>query len=552
MFGISSKDTPVARFQLPGISLALAIKFGKDQRGSISILAMFFFLLMVMIGGVAVDLMRYEDVRVRLQNTLDRCTLMAASMEQSQDAEVVVRDCVDKEGLTAQLAGVTVVQSADSRDVRATGIAPTNPIFLHLVGIEKLDAHARAAAIQGISNIELSLVLDVSGSMNGKKIADLRTAAAEFVGTVLNADPKQRVSISLVPYNGQVNLGPALRAKYNATDNHGVADVNCIDLPSSVYTSTAMSTTLPMPMTGHVDSYSNTWKTFGYLAADNGWAMPHPLNRWCPPSTTNIVRPPSHDVAALQSQINGLTAVGATSINAGLKWGLTLLDPASRPMINSLVTDGLVDAKFKDRPVNFGDPNTMKIVVLMTDGSHFTEERLNAGYRTGPSPIWRSVNDHRYSIEHPSHPGTNKFWVPQLGIWQATAWNNGGGVVQQNWETVWANQRLSWVAWQMYGRALGTDAGSMEAAYTAAVNAMRSQTPIPAMDAQLQQICSMAKDNKVIIYGIAFEAPLAGQAQILQCASTPQHYFDADADNDSLRTVFRSIASNITQLKLTQ
>jgi len=529
----------------------VATDFGKDQTGSMSILAMFFFLLMVMIGGVAVDFMRYEEIRVRLQNTLDRCTLMAASLNQTLDAEGVVRDCVAKDGLTSQLAGVTVLQNAESRDVTAVGKTPTNPIFLHLVGIDELDAKAKSVAIQGVNNIELSLVLDVSGSMDGAKIASLRTTAAAFVATILAADPMQRVSISLIPYNGQVNLGPALRAKYTTTDNHGVANVNCIDLPGSVYDSTAMSTTLPMPMTGHVDSYSGTWKTLGYLAATNGWAVPYPLNRWCPPSTTNIVRPPSNNVANLQAQIGGLQAIGATSINAGLKWGLAMLDPASRPMISSLITDGLVDANFQGRPVSFSDKNTKKIVVLMTDGSHFEEDRLNAGYRTGPSPIWRSVSDQNYSIFHADRPGTDKFWVPHSGTWQAAAWNNGGGALQQNWETVWANQRLAWVAWQMYGRAAGPNATAMNTAYDVAVSAMRSKTPVVDMDAQLQKICTKAKDEKVMIYGIAFAAPLLGQAQISQCATSQQYYFESD-NEEEMRVAFEAIASNITQLKLTQ
>lgn len=525
--------------------------FGKDQTGSMSILALFFFLLMVMMGGVAIDFMRYEQVRVRLQNTLDRCTLMAASLNQTLGAEAVVRDCVAKDGLSLQLAGVTVVQSAVSRNVAAIGKTPTNPFFLHLVGIEELEAKARSEAIQGVSNIELSLVLDVSGSMNGAKIAALRATAAEFVGSVLAADPMKRVSISLVPYNGQVNLGGAIRSKYTVTDDHGVENVNCIDLPPSVYTSTAMSTTLPMPMTGHVDSYSGTWKTLGYLAATDGWAVPYPLNRWCPPSTTNYVRPPSNNVAALQAQITALHAVGATSINAGLKWGLTLLDPASRPMISSLVADGLVDANFQGRPVDFTDTNTTKIVVLMTDGSHFPEDRLNDGYRTGPSPIWRSTNDQNYSIFHASQAGPDQFWVPHLGIWQATQWDNGGGAVVQNWETVWANQRLSWVAWQLYGRAAGPSATAMETAYQTATNAMRSKTAVTDMDTQLQQICTLAKDQKVMIYGIAFEAPLLGQAQISQCATSSEFYFDAGSEEE-MRMAFQAIASNITQLKLTQ
>jgi hypothetical protein len=54
----------------------------------------------------------------------------------------------------------------------------------------------------------------------------------------------------------------------------------------------------------------------------------------------------------------------------------------------------------------------------------------------------------------------------------------------------------------------------------------------------------------VIVYGIAFEAPTNGQAAISNCATSPAHYFNASGLQIS--TAFRSIASNISQLRLTQ
>jgi hypothetical protein len=55
----------------------------------------------------------------------------------------------------------------------------------------------------------------------------------------------------------------------------------------------------------------------------------------------------------------------------------------------------------------------------------------------------------------------------------------------------------------------------------------------------------------VIVYGIAFEAPTNGQTQIKNCATSDAHYFLADA-NLSIATVFRAIANNISELRLTQ
>lgn len=546
--------SPLSQTRASKRSLVNMIRgFRRDEKGSLTVLALCLFLLMVMLGGVAVDLMRYEKIRTTLQNTLDRCTLMAAGMKQQLDPESVVRDCVDKAGLASELKNVVVTQSGTNRSVKSTGLAGTDPLFLHLVGIDKLDAAGGATAEQGVNNIELSLVLDVSGSMVGTKIASLKTAANEFVDTVLSGDTFHRMSISLVPYNGQVNLGPKLRAEFNVTDNPNIAGVDCIDLPNSVYNSTSMPTTLPMPMTGSVDSYSYSdsymagWNP-GYSAPTSGYAVPIALNKWCPTMPGNVVRPLGSDIATLQGQINGLTAVGATSINAGVKWGLALLDPGSTGIVNHLMAQGVVPAAAAGRPYNYGD-NTMKIIVVMTDGDHFAEERLNDGYRVGPSPIYRA-GDGNYSIYMADHAGP-KYWVPHTGAWAATAYSGGGAAVQQDWTQVWATQQVSWVAYQLYARARATTSGNVTAEFNTAINQIRTRTPTPTMDAQLQGICAKAKNENVLIYGIAFEAQPSGQANILGCSTDAAHFFNA-ANPAAMTSAFRAIASNITQLKLTQ
>lgn len=523
--------------------------FGQSEDGSLTVFSLVLFFLMIAMAGIAIDVMRFETTRTALSNTLDRCTLMAASMDQRLDPQSVVEDCVEKAGFADQIGSITVTETLNSRDVRVTAVADTEPMFLHMIGIDKFDAHAVSAATQNITNVELSLVLDVSGSMQGAKLTNLKAAASDFVQTVLQNDMDGRTSISLVPYNGQVNLGPTLRAQYTTTNNHGVADVNCVDLPASVYATTGISPTLPLPMTAHADSFTPTSAFNGYLWYSDWWAQPWELNRWCPPMPGNIVRPLNNDIATLQAQINGLTAIGATSINAGLKWGLTLLDPGTRGVVSNLVGSNLVPDEFDGRPFDYEDPRTMKVIVLMTDGAHFSEERINAGYRTGNSPIWRSNGDGHYSIHHSTRPGP-QYYVPHLNIWQAVPWNSGAGVQRQTWQQVWGNQRVAWVAWQLYARALGTDDASRNAQYTAAMNMFRSQTAVSTMDAQLQQICNQAKGENVIIYGIAFEAPVEGQAQIAACSSSEQHYFDAQGLE--IAAAFEAIASNLSMLRLTQ
>lgn len=544
-------------------------RFTKDEGGSLIIFALVLFLLMAMMGGVALDVMKREARQTALMNTLDRATLAAAALSQDLDPESVVRDYVEKSGLGVDLQEINVVQSVNGRSVSARGVVDSNPLFLHLIGIDKFDAIGGSGAEQRITNVEIVLVLDVSGSMSGAKIANLRTAASEFVETVLAGDTDNRVSVTIVPYNAQVNLGPVLRAKYNAVNQHGVANVNCLELQSALYSAPGISRTTPIPMAAFADVTNTTNQTTSYVAWSNtSTATMQTSAPFCRNETRNIVRLPSNNVATLQSQINALQAGGNTSITLGMKWGTALLDPSARGMYSELIAANQIPGYFAGRPYDYGDTEAMKVIVLMTDGEHVSHNRINDDYKTGTSPIYRSTGDGNYSIRftsgRPAAAGTNQYWVPHLctstnctsgantaEAWRPTAWNSGAGVTQQSWQQVWAGQRLSWVAWQLYARALGTSSSSRSTQYNNAINLLSSTyASVNTMNSTLQTSCNQAKSNGVIVYGIAFEAPANGQAQISGCASSPAHYFDAQGLE--IQTAFRTIANSISQLRLTQ
>lgn len=541
-------------------------RFGSDEDGNISILAMTLMVAMLGIGGLALDTMRYEQQRVLVQNTLDRCTLMAASLKQRLSPSDVVYDCMDNAGLRSAVTSVSVSDNssggnaASTRTVDATAETDIDTLFPNLIGARTLNVDARSVATQKLAKIEISLVLDVSSSMVGTKLANLKTAAKEFVATVLNNDPDKRISINLVPFTTQVNLGSTLRGLYNATFIHGQANINCLDMPASVYTSLSLSRTLAMPMTGNVDAFSPTSTSNSFLSpTDVSWALPRtytmPLippavrgdNRSCPALAGNVVRVGQQNISSLQSAIDGLTAAGSTGINAGMRWGLALLDPGSQSVFTSLISASAVPSNLSGRPLSYTEPDVMKIIVVMSDGQNSGEDRLNDAYRTGLSPIYRAT-DGNYSIFHAAQTSSTKFYIPHTNRWAAAAYApSGGSAVQQTWQQVWAAMRMNYVVKQFYNRAFPTDPAY---GMITMMNTMRTNSSAATADAQQQAMCDLAKGQKVIIYSIAFEAPSVGKTKLSACASSPAHFFDAAGTQIS--SAFRMIATNITQLKLTQ
>lgn len=539
-------------------------RFHDEEDGALIYLTMILFLLMIMMGGIAVDAMRYEQRRTALQSTLDRSTLAAASMTQDLDPESVVRDYFAKAGLTPYLTKVTVTEGLNFRNVKAQAKANAEPKFLQLIGIDDFQAKAVSAAEQRINNVEIMLILDVSGSMNSNnRITNLKTAANEFVSTLLANDAERKISIGIVPFNGQVNLGNQLATYFTTTNYSGSAGVRCVDLPPSVYDTYAISTETELSYTADADTYSSS-------------TSPSEANKWCPGGTSytgnpqgtggNIMRLPQQNVATLQGYINGLTAIGATSINAGMKWGMTLLDPSLRTMYTAERLAGRIPAAMAGRPFDYGADDTMKVIVLMTDGENFAEERVNEAYKTGASTLWRATSDNRYSVFHASKVDNSSasrlcnsrpYYVSHLSTWQSRPWNGSSpnssacydpnatttGVNNLTWPQVWSSFTVQYVASTYYR----TPLGGSTATYT---NMFRSQTLITAMNTQLQSACAAAKNEGVLIYGIAFEAPTNGQAQIKACATSDSHYFSANGLQ--IQSAFRAIANNISQLRLTQ
>jgi Flp pilus assembly protein TadG len=568
--------------------------FRRDERGGMLVFGMILFILMIAIGGMAVDLMRHERMRTELQQTLDRCVLAAAGLTQTLDPELVVNDCFVKVGLDQYLEDVQVTTTLNSRKVEALAIADTRPFFMDMMGIDELPAAATSAAEQQINNIEVVLVLDVSGSMTEAagaktKIVRLREAATKFIDDILDEDGGDRVSVAIVPYNAQVNLGSVLMDKYNLSEkpilSDSINDVNCVELSAAAFSSADLSrvTAIPKYTWADVNSATNSGSSDSnnsFVAkTDAGLATMLPDQSYCTKTTPlnrNQVRLPNYVAATLKAQIANLSAGGNTSTTLGMRWGLALLDPGARPMFNELANGTDMPASYNVRPFDYDDPDAMKFIVLMTDGIHVAHRIIKTPYKSGLSPIYLNGADGNYSIRLvtnltggplPAQAGTNQYWVPHLvpnkdtalaAGWQSGPWG-GPAAVQQTWPQVWDKLRLSYVAWQFYGRALGTSGGSRVSHYNTAMNAMRGDYANAAtMDARLQQTCDLARQPKsatisqpkVIVFGIAFQAPAAAQTNIRNCATSTAHYFDAQGAG--INDAFDLIANQINYLRLTQ
>ena len=203
----------------------------RAEDGSLVVFGLLILVVMLMAAGLAIDTMRHERERVRLQATLDRAVLAAADLGHTLPPEQVVESYFEAAGLSDRLGAVSVERSLNHKSVTAQAAYDMPTVLLGMAGVDSLRAASLARAEERVTDVEISLVLDVSGSMaRFDRLTNLRRAATEFIDEVLPADapPGERglTTVSLVPYSSSVNAGRALLAHYGLNRVHEWS--NCV------------------------------------------------------------------------------------------------------------------------------------------------------------------------------------------------------------------------------------------------------------------------------------------------------------------------------------
>ncbi len=308
---------------------------------------MFVLVGMLLVAGLAVDAMRAEHERVRMQGAADRAALAATTLRQTASGATpaeIAAGYMRAEGLHDQIAGrITVEETPGSRRVTLdpAGLLPSG--FLRLLGVDALPVSARSQAVEAVATtrFEVVLVLDVTGSMgamtaNGRtRIENLRIAAAELVERLLDGRAPGEMALTLVPYAEHVLPPPGMLAQF-------------ANLP---------------PGPGACPDFA----VWGPVI--NGLAQPM-VRRVCAIQGWRTVRPYLHDAADAVAAVEALQAAGTTSIDLGVRFGALFFDPTVRPAVQQMVADGTVHPAFANHPLPWGEPGVIRAMVLMTDGAN--------------------------------------------------------------------------------------------------------------------------------------------------------------------------------------
>ncbi|MDD9922130.1 MAG: pilus assembly protein TadG-related protein, partial [Boseongicola sp.] len=382
-------------------------RFAKDDEGSLTIFALFLFICMLMFGGIALDVMLYENQRTHIQNSTDRAVLAAANLDQTVDPKVVVQDYLAKVGIQISQDDVQVTEIGSfpvitGRQVSISVEPVYNTMLMNMVGVDTLPLSLTSEATEAINDIEVSLVLDISGSMgSNSKLENMQDAAQLFVDEILAGSSDNRVSVSLVPYSTQVSAGPDLFAELTTTNDH--TNSYCVQFGASDYLTTGIDPTETLSQTAHFDP----WRSWRRSAT--------PSNFVCRTESHAQIQPWTNNAQDLKDQIELMTAGGNTSIDVAVKWASALLDPSMNEELNALrtISGSNIPSEFSSRPFAYNREDTLKFIVVMTDGINTTQYDLVNAYKSGVSNLYRDTATGNLSVrddEYQDYDGDGDWW----------------------------------------------------------------------------------------------------------------------------------------------
>jgi Flp pilus assembly protein TadG len=426
-------------------------RFAADRGGSVVILFGFAAIIAVGVAGGAVDFGRWMQARHHTGKAMDAAVLAGARALQLKQSNPSAALVLAKQVYDSNISNrirltsdtISFVTADNNMAVTATGDAVLKTTLLGVLGITDLPVVTASKAKfpkakitsggGGSSNIEIALMLDVTGSMcdngegpctSGTKLQGLKDAAKDLVNIVVQIDQGTYTSkVALVPFSTRVRVGPdggggaAMQAVTNLPStwtgwynectastggggSEGDGNWVCTNYQAQHKTNWkvmpcvtdrmygwggAYDYTDVSPGSGHwMNAHDGTRRMLAWdgaslaLTTGLGSQPADPADFWNYNSVgecsdvaeANEIRPLSSDKTALAAHIDGLEAYGSTSGALGTAFAWYMMSPNW----NNVWPSGSQSGNYSDLTniQSNGRPRLRKVAVLMTDGGYNT------------------------------------------------------------------------------------------------------------------------------------------------------------------------------------
>lgn len=365
-------------------------EFKGDHRGDVAVIfALMAIVMMIMIGG-AVDFGRWLHARRQTISAMDAAVLAGGRALQlnSKDVNGAIASAQKfylenvKTRIATKNDTVAFAPANNNLAFTASGnvyidtplLAMANIKQLPLLNSSRSDYSKAELAVGGNSeyNLEISLMLDTSGSMSGSKIQDLKDAAQDLVDIVVWDDQSQYTSkVALAPFSAD------LRVPADMLDS-----VRGTGLPATKTVSCGYNCTRTYKLTPCVAERPGANRYTDAAPGAGNYVLPvYQTNASCSQPAADVTTPLTNNKTKLHAALAGMPVGGGTAGHLGTAWAWYHLSPNW----GSVFPAG-------SQPAAYGTDKLMKIAILMTDGE-FNTEYDSQGISTGSWGAGSAVNN---------------------------------------------------------------------------------------------------------------------------------------------------------------
>lgn len=519
----------------------------KDENGAAAI---FFAVSLILLAPLMLgmfDIYLASTQRNNLQDALDAATLFAARSTGNTTEAV---DAVGDAALTANLVlptGSTLVASTFTlAGDKVVGYAEVSPPALAPGLFPHGNVKAYSEVVRSLDKLEIALVLDNTGSMQGTKLTTLKAAASAMVDKLVEASARSTqtdpLKIALVPFSTTVRVqNTTALTSYNTTTRTGPGIPSWLDpLGSSHWAGTtnndifevSVGSTTKTDRFAMMKAIGQSWsgcveaRAQPYDIKEDAAVSTTPASMFVPyfwpdePDTKNYNNymddGGAANLTAMQKQRRtakytggSMKRTGAFSLDSNA-YGAYTLGPNAGCTLQPVIPLTTSSATIKTGIANMTAVGETNIPLGLVWGWHAVAP---SGPLTGGTPYQTQyvrkiiilMTDGENTMNNPSKSGElNGSFYGGLGY-------------------IWQNM-------------LGT---------TSSDGNVRAD----AIDERLKLLCTAVKARDIVVYTVRVEVSSGSSSLLQNCASTPDKFYDVQ-DVSDLQAAFDAIAGSIDNLRL--
>jgi Flp pilus assembly protein TadG len=333
--------------------------FPADRGGNFAVLTAAAAAAILLAAGFALNIGQIVMTRSNLLNALDSAVTSTArdittGRLKSGEARETIEAFLHANGDAGFMSADRIVLDSleidrEASTLRVKASVDVDMIFPLFGASPVRTVSAESAAIYSDRKIEVAMMLDITGSMSGRKLDDLKTAAKNAAKTLLSSNGRAnpRVRVAIVPYANSVNTGILdhtvfIEDKYTESDPPRLDNPRLAGLRRDDKCATERKGSLQFTDASPYGGMVNRDFRLGF----------------CP---SVPLRPLTTSLADLEDTIGRFKAHGHTAGHIGIQWSWYLLSPKWASMLPSAA-----------RPEEYGKGKVAKYAILMTDGEFNT------------------------------------------------------------------------------------------------------------------------------------------------------------------------------------